>query len=49
MLACPNCGANLRFDPESQRLKCDFCGGDFDPEELKVLLDEMCAEAGRRS
>ena len=35
MLACPNCGANLRFDPKSQRLKCDFCGGDFDPEELK--------------
>ena len=23
---CPNCGANMLFDPEKQVLRCDFCG-----------------------
>ena len=22
---CPNCGAEIKFDPESQKGKCDFC------------------------
>ena len=23
---CPNCGANMLFDPEKQQLRCEFCG-----------------------
>ena len=30
---CPACGGPLHFDPESQKLKCDFCGSVFEPAE----------------
>ena len=40
---CRGCGAPLAFDPESGRLKCDFCGGSFDPEEYE--LQEQSGEA----
>ncbi len=33
-MRCPNCGADLRFDPEKQRLICDYCGSDFDPAQF---------------
>ncbi|MCR5508890.1 MAG: hypothetical protein K6F34_09405 [Lachnospiraceae bacterium] len=39
MIACPNCGANLRFDPAKQRMVCDFCGSDFDPVQFDVKAD----------
>ena len=39
MIACPNCGANLRFDAKMQRMVCDFCGSDFDPLQFKVDKD----------
>lgn len=31
---CPNCGGDLRFDPESQKYKCEFCMSTFDQAEL---------------
>lgn len=31
---CPNCGGDLRFDPESQRYQCEYCRSDFSQEEL---------------
>jgi len=31
MYECKNCGAELRFDPESQKMKCDHCGSFYDP------------------
>lgn len=38
---CPNCGAGLRFAPELQKYKCDFCGASFTQKELDALrLDE---------
>ena len=29
---CPNCGGRLEFDTKTQKLKCPFCEGTFDPE-----------------
>lgn len=34
---CPNCGADLQFDPSSQQCKCNFCLSTFSNEELKSL------------
>ena len=38
---CPNCGGDLSFDPESQRLKCEYCFSDFSEHELEVLTTEQ--------
>ena len=29
---CPNCGGRLEFDTKTQKLKCPYCDGTFDPE-----------------
>ena len=29
---CPNCGGRLEFDPKTQKMKCPYCDGTFDPE-----------------
>ena len=29
---CPNCGGRLEFDAKTQKLKCPYCDGTFDPE-----------------
>ena len=39
MIACPNCGANLRFNPKSQTMMCDFCASEFDPRQFEVNQD----------
>ena len=33
MFACPNCGAGLRFDIDTQRLQCDYCNSSVDVTE----------------
>ena len=35
---CPNCTADLKFQPSSQRLSCDYCGGSFTIEEIKKIF-----------
>lgn len=37
---CPNCGGDLGFDPESQKLKCDYCLSTFDKEEIETLTSQ---------
>lgn len=32
---CPNCGGGLLFDPEIQKLKCEYCQSEFTEEELQ--------------
>ncbi len=32
MFVCPNCGANIKFDPGKQLLHCDYCESDFAPD-----------------
>ena len=34
MVVCPSCGANLKFSPEKQKMCCEFCESEFDPEEF---------------
>lgn len=34
---CPNCAADLKFNPESQKLSCEFCLSTFTEEELRAL------------
>lgn len=48
MYACPGCGGGLKFDIESQQLKCDYCSNVYDPysivkEEDAALTDRFGA------
>ena len=38
---CPNCGASLKFDAKSQKVVCEFCGSEFEPEVLKKYDQEL--------
>ena len=31
---CLNCGNSLKFNPDDQKWKCDFCGSIFDEQTL---------------
>ena len=35
MIKCPNCSAELKFDAGIQKVHCDYCGSDFNADELK--------------
>ena len=35
---CPNCSADLKFNPAKQKLTCEYCGGAFTVEEIKKLF-----------
>ena len=43
-IKCPNCGSNLKFDPDSQKLGCDFCGAAFDPSLFEDKVRELTAD-----
>ena len=43
-IKCPNCGGNLKFDPETQKLGCGFCGASFDPSLFESKIDELVAD-----
>ena len=34
---CPNCNADLKFSPASQKLECEFCDSSFTVEEIKQI------------
>ncbi len=38
---CPNCNADLKFNPDTQKLDCEFCGSQFTIEQIK----QICASA----
>ena len=44
---CPNCGGPLRFDPATQKLKCEYCDSLFTQEEVDQFYrkDEEAAAA----
>lgn len=54
---CPNCGAELKFDADKQKLACDFCNSEFTPEELAAHRsedkgaadDEFCSQMNEYS
>ena len=33
MIICPGCGADMKFDPEKQKLVCRYCDKVLDPKE----------------
>ena len=37
---CPNCGAQMEFDPNSQQMHCDYCGTTTDLDEYNRTLQE---------
>lgn len=43
-IKCPNCGSNLIFKPEFQKLSCDYCGATFDPSLFEVKVNELTEE-----
>lgn len=32
---CPSCGANIKFDPTSQKWKCEYCGMSYNIEDFE--------------
>ncbi|MDD3252975.1 MAG: TFIIB-type zinc ribbon-containing protein [Lachnospiraceae bacterium] len=34
---CPNCGGDLRFHPESQKYRCEYCLSEFTQEQLEEM------------
>ena len=34
MLKCPNCGADIAFNPATQTYICEFCSSEFTQEQL---------------
>ena len=37
---CPNCGANLLFDPDAQKMTCKFCGSEIYPEDIREPIND---------
>jgi hypothetical protein len=33
-IKCPNCAANLLFDPDVKKMVCRFCGSEIQPEDI---------------
>lgn len=46
---CPACTAPLRFDGESGKLVCDFCGSSYSVKEVEELYAQKDAAAARAS
>ena len=49
---CPACTAPLRFDGESGKLQCDFCGSSYSVAEIEALYAEKnkaAAEASKQA
>ena len=37
---CPNCNADLKFDPISQKLSCEYCQSSFTVDEIKKICEK---------
>ena len=35
---CPNCGASLKYNPEEEKLSCEYCSSSFTKEEIDLYL-----------
>ena len=46
---CPNCGAELTFDPASQNFSCEYCDSRYTEEEMKKLYQEMEQQAQQKA
>lgn len=41
---CPNCDGDLRFDPGTQKYKCEYCFSEFDQETLDAMKPDAATE-----
>lgn len=40
-IKCPNCSANLKFEPGAAKLACEYCGGVFNIDEIKTKIEAL--------
>ncbi len=43
-ITCPCCGGSLKFNLDTQNVQCEFCGTEFQTEDLKNLDDSLKEE-----
>lgn len=36
---CPNCGGDLRFEPEGQQFRCEYCRSGFSKEQMENFFE----------
>lgn len=41
---CPNCDGDLRFDPSTQKYKCEYCFSEFDQAEIEAMKPDSATE-----
>ncbi|MFR0950017.1 MAG: hypothetical protein ACLSFT_05375 [Ruminococcus callidus] len=46
---CPNCGAELTFDPEHQNFSCEFCDSTYTEAEMQQLYQNMEQQADQQA
>lgn len=43
---CPTCGAPIKYDPSSGRIRCSSCGGSYDPGTISLLSKSDIKDTG---
>ncbi len=38
---CLNCGASIKYNPKKKKFICDYCGGEFELEELNKYKEKL--------
>ena len=46
---CPNCTAALVFDSKTQKMKCEYCDGEFLVEDLEALKEDELSELSKET
>ena len=46
---CKNCGGAVVFDPKTQKMVCEFCGGMFLPEEIEAENKDLLKDKQAQS
>ena len=46
---CPNCGAELTFDPEHQNFSCEYCDSTYTEAEMQQLYQNMEQQADQQA
>ena len=41
---CPSCNAPIKFDPKLQKFKCEYCGAEYNAEDIQKMQNEQPAE-----
>lgn len=41
---CPNCSAGLKFDSNTQKMACEYCGSSYSVDELEKIAQENVKE-----